>query len=374
MPLALTEEQSIIRETIGKFAKEELLALAKGIDASEQISPEAYSLLTGLNLYGIFASAESGGAELDNLSYLLIMEEIGYASGTLALILAAHNSLVVYPLMKALHPELKSIQKALAQGTAAGALAHLETDSDLLSACLKTQAQESAGEYLINGEKTMVIAPDNTGYYLVSAQLNQEPALFLVEKSAPGLTIGSPIPTIGARGAGIRNLEFHNVKTPYCVAKGSQAQELITDSVLHYFLALAAINAGIIKNCLASATAYAKERKQFGQKIINFPLVQNHIIKMAESLQVIQLLVHQAAMETHPGAWRQKVAYARLYSGSAGIKSAISAIQVHGGYGYSKEYPIERYFRDAQMVQSMGGNEELAKKFLSDVLISGGEL
>lgn len=374
MPLLLTEEQSIIRETIGKFAKEELTQIAKDIDTAEAIAPEIYSLLTGLNLYGIFASAEVGGAELDNLSYYLILEEIGYASGTLSLILAAHNSLVLYPLTRAMTQELKPIVNVLAQGTVAGALAHLETDSDLLAAPLKTTARESEGDYYISGEKTMVIAPGNTGYYLVSAQLNQEPALFLVEKSASGLTVGEPIPTIGARGAGIRDIKLDNVKAHFCVAKGNQAQELLTDSVLHYFLALSAINAGIVKNCLSSATGYARERKQFGEKIISFPLVQNHLIKMAETRQVIQLLVHQAALENHLPEWRKKVAYARLYSGQAAVISGISAIQVHGGYGYSKEYPVERYFRDAQMMQSMGGNEELAKQFLAQVLTSGGEL
>ncbi|MCL5036377.1 MAG: acyl-CoA/acyl-ACP dehydrogenase [Chloroflexi bacterium] len=369
MDFKLNEDQSMIKDMVGRVAEEELLPLSEEIDNTSVVPDEIIGMLAELNLFGIFAPGDFGGAELDLLSYLLIMEEIGSASGTLAIIIAYHNSLGVLPLLKAGKTDILS---SLCTGEKLSSFAHLEHDTDYNSAPKFTMAEAEGGSFVLNGEKRLVPTPPKTAYYIITALLDGKIALFLVDSDAPGITKSGVIKTIGGKGVDFRDIKLEAVKAEL-LAKGEEAEKLFGLITTHASLALASAGCGIMRRCLKDAVAYTQQRVQFGEAIENFPLVQNHLTEMARELETSRMLVLKAAAEEVKGP-SAPVSLARWHTAVSATDCGLRAIQVHGGYGYSREYPLERYLRDIQTINPLAGSEETHRNIIFKRLRQGGSL
>ncbi|MCD6310696.1 MAG: acyl-CoA/acyl-ACP dehydrogenase [Candidatus Eremiobacteraeota bacterium] len=369
MDFDLNEDQVMIRDMVARMAEETILPLAEEIDNTAVIPDEITGMLAELNLFGIFGDEDVGGAGLDLISYLLIMEEIGSASGSLGIILAYHNSLGVLPLLKS---GKKDILPSLCSGEKLISFGHLEHETDYSSAPRNTIAMADDGNYTVTGEKLLVPSPPKTGYYIITARFEDKPAIFLVEAESPGLSRSEPVETIGGRGVDFRDLKLENVKSNL-LCKGEEAENLFGLMVAHCSLALSAVSCGIMKRCLKDSISYAQQRVQFGSPIIDFPLVQNHLTEIARLLETSRQLVLRASAGEITGP-SPRVSLARWHSSTSATDCGLRAIQIHGGYGYSREYPLERYLRDIQTINPLVGSEEIHRNIIFQYLNKGGVL
>jgi alkylation response protein AidB-like acyl-CoA dehydrogenase len=369
MDFKLTEEQIMIQDMVKKFALEQIKPQIKEIDSAGMLPDTLRRAMAELALFGAALPDSYGGAGLDKINYLNIAEALGYAGASVALSLVSHHSLVAEVILKYGSEEVKQAYlPVLAGAEKLGAFAFHEPDRVIfdIAAAITKQAEH----YLINGTKHLVVNARNAGLFLVWGLMDSNlPCALLVPAETPGITI-EPQETIGTLGAGLAVVHFDEVRVPLAniIGKEGEGKSIAELALMLAAPALAAISTGILQASLDDAIAYARQRRQFGEVIANFPMVQDHIIEMAKNVKTARLLNYAAVMEELPEAYMVTSSLARLHAAASAMLGAIDAIQVHGGYGYSKEYPIERYFRDARMLQSLYGSSDWLKTVISNKL------
>jgi alkylation response protein AidB-like acyl-CoA dehydrogenase len=371
--MKLTAEQKLVEDMVKKFAKTELQPIASDLDKAEVFPREIIKKLSQLGFMGMMVPEEYDGSCLDVVSYCVIIEEISKALGSVGFVLIPHNGLVVHSILKhGSEDQKKKWLPPLARGDMIGAfcLAEEQTGSD--PSKIKTQAEKAEGAYVISGAKYFVTNAEVADLFVVIANVDGSPCAFLVEKGIAGLKIGEKEELLGMRASGVRSVELEGVRVNAEDMLGQQGHgtKIAVDALDFANLGMAALAVGIGQSSLEDSLKYSKERRQFDRPICEFQLVQEMLVGMEVGITQARLLVQDAAAKYDADEdSSMAVALAKLCATDAAMEAATKAIQVHGGYGYTKDYPVERYFRDAKVSQVWGGTSLAQKSRIADLLL-----
>lgn len=378
MDFELTEEQRMVKEAAADFAKNTLLPKAEEFDQKEEIPKEIYQELAQLGYMGMLLPEEYGGSNLDFVSYICAMEEFSKACAALMIGLSVHNSLVCEAILKfGTEDQKKKYLPALARGKMMGAYSLTEPGSGTDAGGLKTTALLQGDHYLVNGTKTFVTNAGLADVILVFVLTNPELkskgiSCLLVEKGIEGLSIGAKEKKMGIKGSDTRELSFADSKIPKANLLGEENKGFkIALSLLNSGrIGVGAQCVGIAQAAYGEALKYSKERVQFGQPICNFQAIAFKLADMATQIEAARLLVYRAAHLKSIGKnCNIEASMAKLFASEAANRVVNEAVQIHGGYGYMKEYPVERYFRDARVTEIYEGTSEAQRIVISRDLL-----
>lgn len=378
MNFDFTEEHLLIQETARDFAQTEIAPSSVDRDINAIFPHQIVKKMGELGFLGMMVSPDYGGAGLDTLSYVLAMIEISKVDASCGVIMSVNNSLVCYGLEKYASEHIK--QKyliPLAQGEKLGAFALSEPEAGSDATKQKTTADKEGGFYSTNGMKNWITNGINADYFLVMATTDKEAghkgiSTLLVEKGTAGFDHGKKEDKLGIRSSDTCSLTFENCKVP--------VENLVWDEGKGFNFAMNTLNGGrigiaaqaigIAEASLEASIKYAKERKAFGQTISNFQAIQFKIADMAVKVDAAKLLTFKAAALKDAGQkYYKEAAEAKLYASSIAVENALEAIQIHGGYGYVREYLVERYLRDSKITEIYEGTSEIQKIVIARELL-----
>lgn len=380
MQFEFTEDQKMIRDTAREFAEAEIAPSAVERDKNAEFPYEIVSKLGELGFMGMMVSPDYGGSGMDTISYVLAMEEISKVDASVGVIMSVNNSLVCYGLQKHGSEEVKQKYLVpLAQGQKLGAFCLSEPEAGSDATSQKTEATLNNGVWELTGSKNWITNGTTADYYLVVAQTDREKrhrgiTTFIVEKGMPGFEHGLKEDKLGIRSSDTCSLHFNRTPVPEAnviweVGKGFNfAMETLNGGRI----GIAAQALGVAAASVDAAIRYSKERKAFGQPIKDFQAIQFKIADMAMNLEAARLLTYQAAALKDAGKpYVKEAAMAKLYASKVAVANALEAIQIHGGYGYVREYLVERYLRDAKITEIYEGTSEvqhivIARELLKD--------
>jgi alkylation response protein AidB-like acyl-CoA dehydrogenase len=378
MDFELTEEQRMVKEAAADFAKNTLLPKAQEFDEKEEIPKEIYKELGELGYMGMLLPEEYGGSNLDFVSYICAMEEFAKACAALMISISVHNSLVCDAILNFGTPEQKKkYLPPLARGEKIGAYSLTEPGAGTDAGGLKTTAILKGDHFLVNGTKTFVTNGGIADLFMVFVSSKPELkskgiSCLLVEKGTDGFSVGIKEKKMGLRGSDTRELSFADGKIP--------KENLLGKENDGFRVALSLLNSGRIgvgSQCVGIAQAayeealkYSKERVQFGQPICNFQAIAFKLADMVMQIDAGRLLVYRAAHLKDMGKkCIQEASMAKLFASEMANRVVNEAVQIHGGYGYMKEYAVERYFRDARVTEIYEGTSEAQRIVISRELL-----
>jgi butyryl-CoA dehydrogenase len=370
MDFTLSEEQRMVLDTARDFAEREVRPRAAAVDAEGRFPRESIAKLAELGFLGVFIPPEYGGSGLDTVSYALIIEEISRACAATGVIVSAHNSLACFPLLEFGTEEQKQKYLApMARGEAVGAFALTEPDAGSDAASQRTVAVPDGDDFILNGSKIFITNAMIAKTFLVFC-LTDPPAgvrgisAFIVERDMPGFTVGRKEETLGIRGSGACTLHFDGVRLPKANMLGelNKGFRIAMTTLDAGRIGIAAQAVGIGQAALDESLKYSKERKQFGKPISSFQALQWMLADTATELEAARLLTWRAASLKDAGASiTREAAQAKLYASEMATRAAHRAIQIHGGYGYTKEFIVERLYRDARITEIYEGTSEIQR-------------
>lgn len=380
MLFKLTEEQGLIRETAYEFAQKTLAPLAGQIDKGESIPDGIIRKLGELGFWGVLIPEGYGGAGLDNLSLVIILEEISRVCASTGVTLAIHNSLVNSAIITYGTDRQKGkYLPRLASGEIIGAYALTEPGVGSDIATISTRAVKSDKEYILNGRKVFITSGPTAGVIIVFARTHPDTSLrgkgisaFLVEPGFKGIRRGSKEEKMGVRGANICELVLEDCRIPAENMLGAENEgfRIVLETLNSSRIGIATQSVGIAQACLDVSLKYVRERKQFGKILAEFQAIQWKLAEMATEIEAARLLTYQAATLRDKGLPHIKEAsMAKLFASTICNKAAKEAVQVHGGMGYTTEFPVERYFRDAKATEIYEGTSEIQRLVISHELL-----
>lgn len=379
MSFTLNEMQRIMKNMVEEFAKKELEPTSEERDVNAQFSREIFSKLGTQMLTGMLIPQDIGGSGLDMISYAVVIESLAKYCASTAITLEVHSSLGTYPIYKYGTPEQREkYVKPLAAGAKLGAFAVTEANAGSDISAIETTAKLDGNDYVLNGKKMFIINGGEADIVTVAAYTDKEKgldglSLFIVEKGTPGFSIGIREETMGLRATNISELIFENCRVPkenLLGAEGS-ANKIIQEAWNINRIGIGAQAVGIAQIAYEASIEYSKTRVQFGRTISNFQAIQWMIANMAINLDASRLLVRRAAAERDLDQdFAVAASIAKVFASESAMETAIKAIQVHGGIGYTTEYPIERYFRDAKATEIYGGTSEIQRSFISKKILA----
>ncbi len=368
MTFDLTEDQKMIQQTAREFAEEVIAPTAVERDKNAEFPYDIVKQLGELGFLGMMVDPEYGGAGMDTLSYVLAMEEISKVDASVGVIMSVNNSLVTYGLQKYASDHIK--QKyliPLAKGEKLGAFALSEPEAGSDATSQRTEGHKVDGGWEITGIKNWITNGASADYFIVMAQTDREKGYrgittFLIEKGAPGFEHGVKEDKLGIRSSDTCSLLFNKTFVPdenvvWEVGKGFN---FAMDTLNGGRIGIAGQALGIAAASFEAALKYSKERKAFGTVISEFQMIQVKLAQMAMDLEAARLLTYKAAVLKDTGQkFVKESAMAKLYSSRVAVQNALEAIQIHGGYGYVREYLVERYLRDAKITEIYEGTSEV---------------
>ena len=374
MDFNLSEEQLMIQQAARDFAQNELLPEVIERDRDQKFPTEQVKKMGEMGLLGMMVDPKYGGAGMDSVSYVLAMEEIAKIDASAAVVMSVNNSLVCAGLEKYASEEQKiKYLTPLASGQVIGAFALSEPEAGSDATSQKTTAEDKGDYYLLNGVKNWITNGGTASYYIVIAQTDPEKKhkginAFIVEKGWEGFEIGPKEDKLGIRGSDTHSLLFNNVKVP--------KENRIGEDGFGFNFAMAVLNGGrigiasqalgIASGAYEMALKYAKTRKAFKTEIIHHQAIAFKLADMATQITAARMLCFKAAVEKDAGKDISEIgAMAKLYSSQVAMDTTIEAVQIHGGYGYVKEYHVERLMRDAKITQIYEGTSEIQKIVIS---------
>ncbi len=379
MNFDLSEEQTLLRQTIREFAEREIAPGASARDEAARFPSELIPRMADLGLFGINIPQEYGGAGLDALGFTIIIEEVARFDGALALIIASHNSLCAGHILSfGNETQKQKYLPSLASGKKLGAWALTEPSSGSDAAALKTSATFNADHWILNGEKQFITQGSTAGVYVIMASTDRSQgkrgiSAFIVERETQGLNVCKVENKLGVRASDTASLRMEDVR----VAKDNLLGDLngAFDNLSRILqggrVGIGAMAVGIARGAFEEALKYAEERKQFGKSIAEFEAIQWMLADMATEIDAARLLVQRAARLKDDGQPFSKAASeAKLYASEAAMRATTKAIQIHGGYGYLKDYPVERYFRDAKLCEIGEGTSEVQRMIIAKDLLA----
>ena len=374
----LTEGQRAVQAMVREFAEREVRPAAARYDQESQFAWELVRKMGPLGLLGMVVPEAYGGAGMDTVSYALAVEEIARHDGALALTVASHNSLCQGHLLIAGSEEQKrKYLPPLARGEVLGAWGLTEAGSGSDAGGLRTTAALQGDHWILNGSKSFITQGSVGQTYVVLASTDPSEgtrgiSAFIVERGTPGFRPGRPEHKLGLRASDTAQLFFEDARVPRENLLGELQNGFVdTLKVLDGGrISIAAMAVGLARGALEESLRYAKERRQFGQPIAQFQAIQWKLADMATEIDAARLLVLQAAYLKDTGQpFTKEAAYGKLFSSEIAMKAATEAVQIHGGYGYIKDFPVERYFRDAKFCAIGEGTSEIQRLVIARQLL-----
>ncbi len=367
MNFQLTEQQEMLRAMTREFAEGEIAPVARQIDASEEIPESLRKKLRANNYFSLLIPEEYDGVGVDAVGYVVVMEELARASAAVAITISVHNSVAAGPVAKFGSAEQKERWlRALAKDKL-GAFALTEPGSGSDSAALVTRAERRGDEYVLNGAKTFVTNGRYADVIVLLARTSQESkhrgiSAFLVERDSPGLKIGKNIDKMGIRGSDTVELALEDCRVPAANRLHDEGRgfRVAMQTLDGGRIGVAAQALGIAQASLDAASRYARERYQFGHPIADFQAIQWMIAEMRTEIEAARLLTLQAAwMKDQDIPYGPFASMAKLKASEVARMVSDRAVQIHGGYGYTKEFAVERYYRDAKVTELYEGTSEI---------------
>jgi len=376
--LTLTEEQELARKTAHDFAAEKVLPRAAEIDEQAKIPRELIAEMGALGFMGAYVPEQYGGAGLDVLSYTLIVEEINRACASTGVALCSHVSLAVDPILHHGSDEQKArYLPALASGERIGCFALSEPASGSDAAAMRTGATRQGDSWILNGTKNFITNGSIADVAIVFAQTDPTErhkgiAAFIVETKTPGFSVGKLEKKLGIRGSDTAQLVFQDCRVPAANLLGEVGEGLrIALSTLDGGrISIAAQAVGIARACLEDSLAYAKQREAFGKRIADFQAIQWMLADMATEVDAARLLTWRAAAAKDAGEDHiLAAAEAKLFASDVAVRAARDCVQIFGGYGYLKDFPAERHYRDAKITEIYEGTSEIMKLVIAEEIL-----
>lgn len=378
MDLQLTKEQEMTREMVRNFAENDIAPFIPKMEAGE-FPREILKKMGALGLMGMTVPAEYGGSEMDFLSYIIAIQELSKVSASIGVILSVHTSVGTNPIMQFGNGEQKKrYLPKMASGEYLGAFCLTEANAGSDAGALKTRAVQDGDAYILNGSKMFITNGGEADVYIVFASTNLEKrtygiTAFIVDKNTTGLVIGKDERKMGLRGSRTVEIAFENMRVPIENRLGKEGEgfKIAMANLDVGRIGIAAQALGIAGASLKAAANYAKERKQFKKPIIANQGVSFKVADMATNIEAAQLLVYRAAQLHQEGKpCGQQASMAKLFASKAAVEGSIEAIQIFGGYGYTEDYPVERYFRDAKVTEIYEGTSEIQRIVISKHLLT----
>lgn len=378
MDFLLTDEQKMLQKLFREFALKEVKPLAKEIDEQESFPRETVKKMKQLSMMGIPFPDEYNGAEADYLSYILAVIELSSACATTGIILSAHTSLCATPIYEfgTEHQKEKYLKK-LNDGTYLGAFAITEPEAGTDAGNQKTIAARNGDYYEITGSKIFITNAGEADVYIVFAMTSPSKgtrgiSAFIIEKDMPGFSIGKKELKMGIRGSSTCELIFDHVKVPKenMLGKEDKGFMIALKTLDGGRIGVAAQALGIAKGALEEAIHYTKERKQFNQTLSKFQHTQFVLAELATKIEAATSLVYQAAiLKDKKLPFSKESAMAKLFAAEVAMEVTTKVVQLFGGYGYTREYPVERMMRDAKITEIYEGTSEVQKMVIATHLL-----
>jgi alkylation response protein AidB-like acyl-CoA dehydrogenase len=381
MDFALTEEQQMVREMAARFAEAEIRPKAAALDESHAHPADIIGQLGELKMLGIAVPEEYGGGGMDYVSYVLALIEVSKGCASTGVIMSVNNSLYCFPVY-AYGTEAQRMKylKPCASGEYLGCYGLTEAGAGSDPAGMRTTAVKDGDEWIINGEKKFITNGNVARYAVIAAVTDKEKGYkgissFVVDlENTPGFKVGRVEEKMGILASGTSELVFEDARLPADALLGNEGegfkQMLTTLDGGRIGIASQAI--GIGRAVVEDAVEYAKTREQFGKPITAFQAIQWKLADMATELDAAELLTLRAAwLESHKKPYEKEAAMAKMYASDAAMRASVEGVQILGGYGYSKEYPMERHMRDAKICQIYEGTNEIMRLVVAKNLIKG---
>ncbi len=379
MKFELTEEQNLIRDMVRSFAETEVAPSAQERDEEERFDRELmFSRLADLGLTGIVFPEEYGGAGADYISYAIAVEELSRVCASTGVTLSAHLSLGSNPIyLFGTEEQKQKFLVPMATGEKMGAFGLTEPSAGSDAGGTKTTAKRDGDTWIINGTKIFITNGGEAEVYVVLARTDKEArkhhgmSAFIIEKGTPGFSFGKKEHKMGIRSSPTMELVFENCRVPHENFLGNDGEgfKIAMKTLDGGRIGIAAQALGIAQGALDEAVKYAKERKQFDTPISKFQGVQFKLADMATQIQASRLLVYNAAYRASAGlSYSQDSAMAKLMASETAMRATTQAVQILGGYGYTREYPVERMMRDAKITEIYEGTSEVQRIVIGSAL------
>ena len=374
----LTEEERLIQQTARDFANNEIAPVAAENDRAGRFPRELVDRLAELGFMGMLVPEKYGGTGLGNFALVLALEEINRACASTGVTMSVHNSLAQSPILKFGSEETK--QKYLPKMTSGellGAYALSEAGSGSDAASLQARAEKDGDEYVLNGTKNWITSGAEADVYVVMVRTNPAErskgiSTFVVERGTKGFTIGKKEDKLGLRASSTTELVFENARVPAAnmLSKEGEGFKIAMETLDGGRIGIGTQAVGIAQACLDTSVAYAQEREQFGKKIGEFQAIQWKLADMATRIDAARLLIYRAARRRDRGEpHTREAAMAKLFASETANWVTHQAIQIHGGAGFLKDFPVERFYRDARITEIYEGTSEIQRIVISRFLL-----
>jgi alkylation response protein AidB-like acyl-CoA dehydrogenase len=374
----LTEEEQMIVTMVRDFSREVLASTAMERDRTREFPAENFKQMGELGLMGMMIPSEYGGAGVNTVTYALSLCEIAYACASTAVVMSVHNSVVCESILRFGTEALKEkYLKPLAAGKFIGAFALTEPNAGSDPVRQTTKAVRDGNFYIINGTKRFITTGKNAGLLVVTAKTDETKrhkgiSAFLIEKDMPGLIVGRMEDKMGLCASDTVDLVFDNCRIPADNVLGNEGEgfKISMTALDGGRIGIAAQSVGVAQAALDAAVQYAKEREQFGQPISKFQGLRWIIADMATDIEAArQLMLSAAAMKDRGETYTSQASMAKLFASEMVNRVTAKALQIHGGYGYTKEYPVERFYRDARVFTIYEGTSEIQRMVISNNIL-----
>ncbi|MDY6850173.1 MAG: acyl-CoA dehydrogenase [Thermodesulfobacteriota bacterium] len=382
MIFELTDEHKLMRQMVREFAEAEIAPGVAERDEEERFDRELmYDKLGELGLTGIVFPEKYGGAEADYLSYAIAVEELSRVCASTGVTLSAHLSLGANPIyLFGTEEQKQKYLVPLAEGSKMGAFGLTENSAGSDAGGTRTTATPDGDAWVLNGSKIFITNGGDAEIYVVFARSDKEAqkhhgiSAFIVEKDTPGFSFGKKEQKMGIRSSPTMELVFDNCRIPAenLLGKEGSGFKIAMKTLDGGRIGIASQALGIAQGAFDAALAYSKERKQFGQTISDFQAVQFKLADMATEIEAARLLVYQSAYKASAGQpYSKESAMAKMYASDVAMRISTEAVQIFGGYGFTREFPVERMMRDAKITQIYEGTNEVQRVVIGAALTRG---
>jgi alkylation response protein AidB-like acyl-CoA dehydrogenase len=374
-PYGLSEEQDLFKRTVHEFAQREIVPVAHDLDEKEEYPRATVKKMAELGLMGLVVPEEFGGAGACTLDYVLAMEEVSWADASHSVAMSVNNSLVCEPILRFGTQEQKQrFLPPLAQGEYVGAYCLSEPTSGSDASNMSTLARRDGSDFVLNGTKSWITNGGEAGLYLVYALTNTSVAksrgitAFLIPADTPGLRAGKKEKKLGIRASSTTQIFFEECRVPSAAVLGvvDEGFKIAMATLDGGRIGIGAQALGIAQRALDESVAYSKEREAFGHPIADFQGLQWRLADMATRVEAARLLIYRAARMKDAGQpFSREASMAKLFASETAMFCAHAAVQTFGGYGFVREYPVEKLFRDAKITEIYEGTSEIQRLVIS---------
>jgi alkylation response protein AidB-like acyl-CoA dehydrogenase len=381
MEFGLTQEQKLIQQTAREFADEKLAPLAAEYDRTQEFTAPQAKMLAEMGFLGMMVPEEYGGSGLDTVSYVLAMEEVSRACAATSVTMTVQNSLVCWPIQAFGSEEQKrKYLTPLAAGEWLGCYALTEPVAGSDPASMATTATEDGDSFVLNGSKIFISNGGVSQVAVVWAQTDRDQrhrgiSCFIVEASTAGFNVGAEEKKLGIRGSNTTELHFEDCRVPKANLLGAAGEgfKIAMQTLDGGRIGIASQAVGIGQACIDASVKYAYERQAFGKPLADIQAIQFMVADMALEVQASRLLTYHAAWLKDEGVrYTKQAAMAKLHASESATKAAHMAVQIHGGYGYLQDFPVERLYRDARITEIYEGTSEIQRVVISGMTLKEG--